>query len=218
MGWLLIIVGGSLLLFGAFGSMRQLWSALVAWQYKDPEGNEPSTAGYAVQRIVMLIMGGVLVFQGCSVNISETGNPLARDDSGRAAAKVAEDLGTTVSFIYTTHEIHHGTSEPTQQDVQKRIGAAIFGKVDAAVRRVVREDYPGLSLFAHPGSRHPDGSYRFTLESRNRRTHCLVVTAQSPARITAVGDRGSRTPSNGLRSSNYRIEAPISANVEDGGC
>lgn len=58
----LVLVG--LLMLWMVISPRSMWETLSAWQYKNPEANEPSEASFAMQRVagvfglvVMLVLG-----------------------------------------------------------------------------------------------------------------------------------------------------------------
>lgn len=46
-----LVVAMVLILLWAAISPESMWSTTSAWQYRDPEANEPSDAAYAVQRV-----------------------------------------------------------------------------------------------------------------------------------------------------------------------
>ncbi|GAA4912352.1 DUF6199 family natural product biosynthesis protein [Stackebrandtia albiflava] len=46
-------------------SPKGMWRTTAAWQYRNPEANEPSEAGYAVQRVSAAI--GALIMVGFGV-------------------------------------------------------------------------------------------------------------------------------------------------------
>lgn len=42
-----------------------LWRKMAAWQFKNPDANEPSKAGYTAQRIwgvIVLVIGLIIIF------------------------------------------------------------------------------------------------------------------------------------------------------------
>ena len=55
-----LVVAMVLILLWAAISPESMWSTTSAWQYRDPEANEPSDAAYAVQR-VGAVLGLVLI-------------------------------------------------------------------------------------------------------------------------------------------------------------
>ncbi|MGH3658018.1 MAG: hypothetical protein ACRDUA_15290 [Micromonosporaceae bacterium] len=48
-------------------SPRGMWQTLSAWQFKNPEANEPSEAAYAANRVVAVVGIVVLISVGCWV-------------------------------------------------------------------------------------------------------------------------------------------------------
>ena len=55
-----LVVAMALIMLWAAISPESMWSTTSAWQYRDPEANEPSDAAYAVQR-VGAVLGLVLI-------------------------------------------------------------------------------------------------------------------------------------------------------------
>jgi hypothetical protein len=59
--WAIFFVVGALAVWGAI-SPRTQWNTLSAWQYRNPEANEPSDTAYAVTRVLNVIgLIGVIV-------------------------------------------------------------------------------------------------------------------------------------------------------------
>jgi len=61
--WAILILVGVLGVWGAI-SPRSQWNTLSAWQYRNPDANEPSDTAYAVTRVVNIVglIGLVIMF------------------------------------------------------------------------------------------------------------------------------------------------------------
>ena len=71
--WIIFFAVAVLAVWGAI-SPRSQWNTLSAWQYRNPDANEPSDAAYALTRVVnvigligVLIMLGLLIAAGVGV-------------------------------------------------------------------------------------------------------------------------------------------------------
>ncbi|MGH3713479.1 MAG: DUF6199 family natural product biosynthesis protein [Micromonosporaceae bacterium] len=58
-----LVVAGLFLLWMAI-SPRSMWETLSAWQYKNPEANEPSDLSFEMQRVAAVIGLVVMVVMG----------------------------------------------------------------------------------------------------------------------------------------------------------
>jgi hypothetical protein len=105
---------------------RKLWYATTAWQFKNPEANEPSEASFALGRVVSGIAAAGF---GCAAIIVTAGSigPLTQDRLDTAGSAAASEL--TGSYY------KYGT--PNESDIKKALGR---DDVDVKEVRTVDED------------------------------------------------------------------------------
>src|SRR5688500_2867417 len=91
MGWALIAVGGIFMVI-AFMNPRSLWRSTAAWQYRNPDANEPSDDAYSMKRAGWAITGLVVIGFGLAANVAGAGNILGMRDPHAAAVEVTRQL------------------------------------------------------------------------------------------------------------------------------
>lgn len=75
MWWVLVIPG--LFLLWTVISPRSVWQTMASWSYRNPEANEPSDAGYAMQRVgavigLIVIIVVLAVLPGMADDVEES--------------------------------------------------------------------------------------------------------------------------------------------------
>lgn len=188
MGWLLIALGGIFVLASLINP-RSLWHAFSAWQYRNPEANEPSDAKYAMSRVSCAVCGLFLIGLGLNANIELTGDIFGVRDHRAAAEQVAAAVQSDSPLTLTNY----------------RDEEAAFG---SAVESALRDARPQADLRVVNTAK-VDGARHYTLAGGRDEMFCLTLTetSRSDWRISVGG-----------RPATIGTKVEIRTGLTDGAC
>ncbi|MGP4026495.1 hypothetical protein [Actinomadura sp. 3N407] len=119
----LFIAFGALLLVLGCMNQRTLYWKLTAWQYRNPEANEPSDAALALNRFG-LIVSAVMMFAGAGIVNGAAGNP-----SGYSTSQVRSVASAAASKVESGTDSGIGSSVRASSDVYDTVNEEGDGNV-----------------------------------------------------------------------------------------
>lgn len=120
----LFIAFGALLLVLGCMNQRTLYWKLTAWQYRNPEANEPSDAALALNRFG-LIVSAVLMFAGAGIVNAGAGTP-----SGYSTSQVRSVASAAASKVESGTDSGIGSSVGTSSDIYDAVKEEGDGNVE----------------------------------------------------------------------------------------
>ncbi|MEV5649228.1 hypothetical protein AB0L57_13325 [Nocardia sp. NPDC052254] len=205
MPWLFIVIGALMVLFAAVVSPRKWWRTTSAWRYRDPDANEPSSAGFAAWQAGTAVAGVVLVGLGVWLNVSTSGSISGKPVTRPAVDLVAQKLGTSAEVLVSLDR--NGQPNMARFDLHKFLDERIYHHMT----EVNHQDYRAAHL-ALDSSSQGNGAHLFTVEAAGGVRYCLTV------RTTGDPALAGKPSYSGGRPIMDAVVVPVSTAVTDGAC
>ena len=205
MPWLFIVIGALMILFAIVVSPQKWWRTTTAWRYRDPDANEPSSAGFAARQGGLAVVGVILVGLGVWLNMATSGSISGKPVTRPAVDLVAKKLGTSAEVLVSLDR--NGKPDMARFDLHKFLDQRIYHHMT----EVNHQDYRAADLALDSSSQTAD-SHSFTVKAAGGVRYCLAVrTTGDPALA------GKPTYSGG-RPIQDVVVVPVSTAVTDGAC